>query len=136
MAYNKYRAVKVEDGGYTFDSKMEHRRWLALCLLEQEGMIRYLDVHPDFLMFPGVQYEESGRKKPRKHRDVTYEADFRYFDVELNEVVVEDVKSKPTSKTALFRLKLRWFLWRYPSQLFLVTTNKDAVYYRGIAEDA
>ena len=131
---NKFGARKVRAGGYVFDSQLEYARWLDLCLLQEQGLIRDLKPHPEFEMFPGVWYTESGRDKPRKHSHVTYKADFRYFDVELGEQVVEDVKSAPTAKTALFRLKLRWFLWRYPNQLFLLTTRDSATYYRGLPE--
>ena len=44
--YNKYGAKKVKLDGYTFDSKMEAKRYGELKLLEKEGTIENLEVHP------------------------------------------------------------------------------------------
>ena len=43
---SKYGNVKVKADGYTFDSKMEYRRYQNLKLLQQAGEISGLVVHP------------------------------------------------------------------------------------------
>lgn len=48
---NKYGNIKVQADGYTFDSKMEHRRYLELKLLETAVKIINLKVHPSFEIY-------------------------------------------------------------------------------------
>ena len=48
MKKHKYGAIKVKDDGYTFDSKMEYRRYKELLILQRAGEIQNLMVHPFF----------------------------------------------------------------------------------------
>lgn len=85
-----WRNVPVEDGGYRFDSKAEHRRWQQLCLLQQAGAITRLRVHPPFtLSVNGIVI-------------CRYIGDFAYYEGE-NEVI-EDVKGRVTP---VFSIKKR-----------------------------
>lgn len=103
---SKYGAVRTEVAGVSFASKAEARRFRVLRLLEQAGHIRDLEVQPSFPIEV---------VNPRNGEVILcgkYLADFRFWDVASNRVVVEDVKSAPT-KTAVYRLKKRLTEARY-----------------------
>ncbi len=85
---SKYNAVRVTDEGKRFDSKAEHRRWVALRLLEQAGEISDLKHHPRYPLIVNGQ------------KVCTYEADSAY--IESGEQIVEDVKGV---KTPVYNLK-------------------------------
>lgn len=109
---NKYGAKKVREDGHLFDSKSEYKRYCALKLQEQQGLIQNLKVHPSFTFtYDGrpVIYE-SGRK-------VTIEMDFSYSK-EGAGVIYEDVKGRDTRlsmvKRAFFEAKY------YPAKVHLV----------------
>lgn len=92
---SKYRNRKVRLDGYVFDSKKESERYLQLCAMQRQGLIRELSVHPRFQI--------SVNNEPV----CSYQADFSYLKVKNGEkfdFVVEDVKSKAT-KTDVYRLK-------------------------------
>lgn len=89
MSRSKYHAKKVKDGGYTFDSQAEHRRWKELWLLQMAGQISGLAVHPVFHLM--VNGERVGN----------YIGDFLYY-LPDNTRVVEDVKGV---LTPIYRLK-------------------------------
>lgn len=87
---SKYRSVKTEVDGITFDSKVEARRYGQLKLLERQGQIRNLTLQPEFdLIVNGV-------------RICRYRGDFQYEVEDQSRPIVEDVKGY---KTAVFRLK-------------------------------
>ena len=98
MAFrSKYRAVKTEVDGITFDSKREAARYMELVLLERAGEISHLELQPKY------DCVVNG------HNSCTYKADFRYFDA--NGSVVEDVKGM---KTPVYRLKKKLVEALYP----------------------
>lgn len=82
----KYNAKKCYLDGHTFDSIRERDRYLELKQQQSRGEISQLEVH--------VQYDLGVCKM---------EPDFRYRDSDGN-IVVEDVKSKPT-RTKVYMLK-------------------------------
>lgn len=79
---NKFNAKKCYVDGIAFASQLEGDRYPLLKLLERSGEIKDLKVHPKWkLIVKGIQVS-------------LYTADFSYV---LNgELIVEDVKSKPT----------------------------------------
>lgn len=92
MKRPKYGNRKVVLDGLTFDSVKESQRWATLKLLERAGQIADLERQVSYdLTAAGVRI---GKIKP----------DFRY--VRNGQVVVEDVKSKPTM-TPMFRWKAK-----------------------------
>ena len=98
MAFrSKYKAVKTEVDGITFDSKREAARYMELVLLERAGEISRLELQPSF------ECIIDGKKI------CTYKADFRYFTAK--ECVVEDVKGV---KTPVYRLKKKLVEALYP----------------------
>lgn len=111
MSRSKYKNVKVISDGYTFDSKAEHRRYQTLMMLEKGGDIFTLIVHPTFELIPPFT-DRSGKR----HRAITYKADFSYRDKGGN-LIVEDVKG---AQTAVFKLKHKLLLWRFPSLEFRI----------------
>lgn len=95
MRGNKYRAVKTEVDGITFDSKKEAKRYGELKLLEKAGEIRdiRLQVRYDFRI--------------NGHNLGFYKADFVYWDLMNKREVVEDSKG---FRTPVYRLKKRLML--------------------------
>jgi hypothetical protein len=90
MSYNKYKAIKTEVDGITFDSKKEARRYQDLKLLEKSGAISKL------ILQPSLRIEVNGVKV------CDYRADFSYYDNGTNKRIWEDVKGV---KTSIYRLK-------------------------------
>jgi hypothetical protein len=87
---HKYRAVKTEVDGITFDSKREARRYEELKLLVKANEIRGLELQPEY------EVKVEGKKI------CVYRADFRYWDEREGRMIVEDVKGV---KTPVYRLK-------------------------------
>jgi len=100
---NKYKAIKTVVEGITFDSKKEARRYLQLKLLVRAGAITDLELQPKFdLMVNGTKCG-------------FYKADFRYVDVSLNKVIIEDVKGM---KTPVYNLKKKLIKAIYGIEIF------------------
>jgi hypothetical protein len=53
---NKYRNIKTEVDGMTFDSKAEARRYNELKLLKRAGKIRWFSCQPSFMLHGGIRY--------------------------------------------------------------------------------
>ena len=90
MAYNKYKAVKVNIDGITFDSKAEAHRYSELKIMQAGRLIYDLELQPEF------HHMINGQKM------FTYRADFKY--IEHGRDVIEDVKGVCTP---IFNLKRR-----------------------------
>ena len=90
---SKYGNKKTEIDGIIFHSKAEANRYLDLKCLERAGKIKNLVLQPRY------DYKLNGKLI------FFYKADFKYFDVDLNREVIEDVKSKMTAKLSTYRLK-------------------------------
>lgn len=110
----KYKSTPTIIDGIRFSSKLESKRYEYLKELEKEHKITNLELQPAFLLQP------SFRKDGELFRKVEYVADFRYFDVENNKEVIEDVKSYITEKDGLFRIKRKLFEYKYPNKLTIV----------------
>lgn len=92
---------KVKDDGFTFDSQREFRRYHELKLLVAAGHIKNLEVHPRIPIIIGgvpVKYFPSNRQ-------MVWEADFRYFDIETGERITEDVKMQSGFRTEIYKFK-------------------------------
>jgi len=88
---NKYNALKTEVDGFIFDSRREAKRYSELKLLEKAGLIRQLELQPAFELL--VKTGKSVGK---------YKADFRYYDLEKKQWVIEDAKGV---RTPVYTLK-------------------------------
>lgn len=96
---SKYRNVKVSHFGMKFDSKREFARWQILDIMNRAGHIDELKLQHVFVLVPSVRMD--GKMKPA----IRYKADFSYRDCKTGLMVVEDVKSPQTMKTAAYRMK-------------------------------
>lgn len=118
MARNRSRAKygnrKAVIDGITFDSKKEAQRYTELKLLEKAGKITGLQLQREFELIPEqrektdqiyTQGPNKGRFKPGKllERKCSYVADFVYWDLENNCMVVEDAKGMRTKEYIIKR---------------------------------
>lgn len=111
---NKYNNHKVKIDGEVFDSKREARRYSELKLLQVAGKISNLERQIKFVLIP-AQYDTQERYGKRGQRlkdkqvllekECAYIADFKYFDVESGELVIEDTKGMKT-KDYIIKRKL------------------------------
>lgn len=104
---SKYGNKKVLIDGIKFDSIAEGNRYKELKLLQRAGIIKELELQPRFLL------QESFKYGKQMIREISYFADFKYYDVELKRIVVEDVKSFITKKDKVYIIKKKLFLKRY-----------------------
>lgn len=88
----KYKNKITEINGIKFHSKKEANRYLELKILEKAKKIKSLELQPK------IPLMVNGKKIGN------YIGDFRYFDIEKLEFIIEDVKS-PITKTPTYRLK-------------------------------
>lgn len=102
----KYHNQKVRVEGRAFASAAEARRWHELRLLEQAGLISDLVCQPSFVIQPTF-HDWQGKTV----RQVSYVADFAYFDHGAGVRVIEDVKGCPTQAWRL-KWKLAQYVWR------------------------
>jgi len=91
---SKFGNIPTRVEGRFFHSKKEARRFQELRLLEQAGVISDLETQPHFrIEIDGVLI-------------CKVIPDFKYYDHERNQEVVEDIKSAGTV-TQIFKLKKR-----------------------------
>jgi len=98
----KYRNEPTEIDGHKFASKKEGARYAVLKLREQMGEIKGLKLQPKY-WFPiyGVELEYQSKRR------VVYIADFSYWNMKKQALIVEDVKGV---QTPMFKLK--WALMK------------------------
>lgn len=102
----KYGNKKIEIDGVKFDSKKEAKRYGYLQLLEVLGEIKDLELQPKFELIKSVKFAGTDRAKPA----IRYFADFAYTDVLTGKQIVEDVKSKITRESPVYRMKKHMML--------------------------
>lgn len=78
-----------------FHSKAEATRYYELILLQNRGLIKDLELQPSFTL----------RAYPDGEVVSKYIADSRYFDVEKEKWVVEDVKGRAIDPLAMHKIK-------------------------------
>ena len=100
---SKYGNRKTTIDGITFDSAAEARRYLVLKQRHADGDITNLVLQPRYELQPRF------KRGKRVLRPIVYIADFQYE--ENGAVIAEDVKGV---RTAVFDLKAKLFLYRYP----------------------
>ena len=103
---SKYKNKKVTVNGKVFDSKKEAKRYCELIKLEQAGLIKDLETQKKFLLL------DSFRKNDKTYKQISYYADFVYFDVHSKKTIVEDVKGGV--KTEVYKIKRKLFEYKYP----------------------
>ena len=105
---SKYNAHRTEIDGIVFDSKKEANRYCELKLLERAGEIT--DLRRQVRYEINQPYEIAGKKI----RGIYYVADFAYYDKELGEPIVEDVKGV---RTDVYKIKKKLFESKYNIQI-------------------
>lgn len=105
---NKYKNKKVSVNGKIFDSKKEAKRYCELIKLEQAGLIKDLETQKKFLLL------DTFRKNGKTYKQISYYADFVYFDVYSKKTIVEDVKASKYFKTEVYKIKKKLFEYKYP----------------------
>ena len=89
---SKYGNRKIHHNGMVFDSKKEYVRYLELQVLQKNNLISDLRRQVDYELIP-KKVDADGRCLERA---IKYRADFVYYDNELKQEVVEDVKGMKT----------------------------------------
>jgi hypothetical protein len=100
---SKYGAKVVHVNGLRFDSQREAARYAELTLLLSAGEISDLEIHPGFPLMV-LELTEATAPPWVMHTIGMYHADFKYRNVRTGNIIVEDVKSKPT-KTEAYALR-------------------------------
>lgn len=100
---SKYHNRKTVFDGITFDSKKEAERYGELSMLQRAGKISCLAIQCPYVVLD--DYVLDGKK----HRGITYIADFEYLDNE-KKIHTEDVKGV---RTDVYKLKKKMFESRY-----------------------
>lgn len=114
---NKFGAVKSESDGIKFDSKAEEKRYHHLKLRERLGEIQDLEVHPSWpLRSDDYELKIRSRRYP-EGKQCVFTADFKYFDIELDQDVIEDVKGIVTD---LMKLRIAVFEMFYSERVVLI----------------
>lgn len=98
---SKIKWAWVEEKKHKFDSLAEYNRYNYLANLVKRGIISELILQPEFLL------QEKFKRNGKTIRAIKYIADFKYYDVKMNTVIVEDVKGM---KTDVYKLKAKLFL--------------------------
>ncbi len=98
---DRYGVAKcVHQDGTQFDSKKEMLRYCNLLLLKRAKLITGLELQPRIpIIIKGVAiryFIKTGR------RQMFYVADFKYFDIERDRWVIEDVKGH---RTEVYKIK-------------------------------
>ena len=117
--YRKYHNKKTFIDGIKFDSKLEAERFAQLKMMECAGVIRDLELQPEYELIP------SFRKNGKTWRKAVYKADFRYILAENDSFIIEDVKGSISVITDVFRLKQKMFEYKYPEYTISIVTSKD-----------
>jgi len=107
---SKYYNKKVIYDGISFDSQKECKRYKVLKFREKAGEIMCLELQPKFLL------QETFKANGETHRAISYKADFKYFDILENKLIVEDVKGFITD---VYKIKKKLFLYKYPGICFI-----------------
>ena len=103
--HNKYKNKKVKVNGKVFDSKKEAKRYYELINMERAGLIKDLETQKKFLLL------DTFKKNGKTYKQISYYADFVYFDVYSKKTIVEDVKGV---KTEVYKIKRKLFEYKYP----------------------
>ena len=106
---NKYHNKKVEYDGHKFDSNKEKNHYILLKQLEKLGLISDLKLQVKFELQPSFKYNGETIRK------ITYIADFVYYDLKENKIIVVDVKG---FKTKDYLLKKKMFMYKYQDYVF------------------
>lgn len=110
--YNNTPAERTaQNAKLRFDSQKEARYYDELMLQLKAGRIQDLKLQPQFTLQEAYTTPEGNRV-----RAIRYQADFSYFDCDLDKDVVADVKSKAT-KTRVYQIKKKLMLEKFEIEI-------------------
>lgn len=109
-SYNKYGNKKTVVDDIRFDSQKEAKYYLYLKGRLMKKEIKSLELQPTFLLQDKFKYEG------KTERSIKYVADFQFVDCATGETIVVDVKGL---RTDVYKLKRKWFLFKYPQYKFM-----------------
>ena len=116
MKKNKYKNVAISKDGSKYDSKAESKRHNELKILEKGGCIKDLKTQVKYVLQPSFKIQEE------TIREITYTADFTYYDVALKKEIVEDVKNPYNAKQdKAFSIKKKLLLHKWYQERTLNT---------------
>ena len=75
------------------------------------GAIKDLELQKEYVL------QDSFKLNGKTRRQITYRADFAYYDVKEKKQHVVDVKSKFTAKDKVYRIKKKLFEYKYNIEL-------------------
>lgn len=101
----KYKNIKTTSNGIKFDSRKEAKRYNELKLMERCGLIKDLELQKSYELQPTF------KKHNKTYRAIKYIADFVYYDIEKEQIVVEDTKG---FRTEVYKIKKKLFEYKYP----------------------
>ena len=104
---NKYNAEVSMICRHKFDSKKEGQEYMRLLSKQQSGEIKAIELQPRFVL------QESFEHAGIKYKEIVYVADFKVTDWD-DHICYIDVKSKVTEKNAVYRLKRKLLLFKFP----------------------
>lgn len=104
---SRYSNVKkVEHDGHKFDSARERDRYIDLSVMQRAGAIRDLELQPRIpIVIGGVEVRYPPKANGARGSVMVYVADFRYYDVERDRLVIEDVKMQSGFLPEIFKFK-------------------------------
>lgn len=105
---NKYHNKKVIYNGIKFDSEKEKNYYIYLKLLEKAGKIRNLKLQVSYELQPSFKLDG------KTIRAITYIADFVYYDNNINQTIIVDVKGM---RTEVYKIKKKLFEYKYGIQI-------------------
>ena len=114
----KTRSTKVTIDGHVFDSKVEGQRYVELLAMQKAGHISNLELQPKFVLQPAFTTPAFNAAGVKKHRPITYTADFRYSGGVGK--IVEDVKGKTAPLTQQFVLRWKMAQYQNPGMTFVI----------------
>ena len=101
---NKYNAVKTTIDGIKFDSKKEAKYYLYLKDKLEKGEIYNLELQKKYILQPAFVCDN------KKYREISYIADFDYYDKDTHKHHTVDVKGKILD---VFKIKSKMFAYKF-----------------------
>lgn len=108
----KIRSQPIQHDGYLFPSLTECETYKSLKVLFDAGEISELRVQPKYPLYPRITAMEVIDKMPMfdAFSDITYTADFEYYDISRQRYVTVESKGHFTDVN---KLRIRLFLNKY-----------------------
>lgn len=131
MKKNKYKNVAISKDGSKYDSKAESKRHNELKILEKGGYIKDLKTQVKYVLQPSFKIKyvlqpsftiQGKTIEGETIKEITYTADFTYYDVALKKEIVEDVKNPCNAKQdKAFSIKKKLLLHKWHQERTLNT---------------